>query len=75
MLVRNEILGCRDNTIHHDKLGQMKSDRTDKFGTERSGLVDWLPNALESEFGADVSAIRHAPQRGDMGACFDSRIG
>ena len=53
----------------------MKSDRADKFGTERSGLVDWLLYALESEFGAGVSAIRHAPRRRDICARFDSRIG
>ena len=66
---------CDPRVRFAEPLVDLINDRADTFGTERSGLGDWLPYALEYEIGAGVSAIRHALRRRDMCARCDSQIG
>ena len=54
MLVRSETLGCRDNTVHHDQLGEMRSDRGEIFGTPKPDSVERLPYAVDTKFGTGV---------------------
>ena len=74
MLVRSETLGCRDNTVHHDQLGEMRSDRGEIFGTPNQiRLKGYHMQLIPNSALVLVNTTRITAR--DLCARFDSWIG